>query len=175
MMCGKKKLFLKQTITVTLLLLFVYNVLFAHISLWLWKVYMNEQLEEWATTLPNEDLELIVLPLSQTVEREIDHNGEMYDVIRYEVTETVIHYFCMKDFTENILASTLNEKTLLAKKQWSGHAKKLQHQASLKYLSPQQPDLQSPIPKVHLYSVTEGSTLATYLAINTPPPDLRLI
>lgn len=175
MMRGKKSILLKQTATITLLLLFVYNVLFAHIGLWLWKIYMNEQLEEWAATLPNEDLELIKLPLSETVEREINHNGEMYDVIRYEVTQTAIHYFCIKDFTENILASTLNGKTLLAKKQWSGHAKQLQQNASSKYLSPQQTALLSPTPDVHIFPFTEGSTRATYIAFNSPPPDLRLI
>ena len=170
----------KQISAIVLLFLFSYNVVLCHVSLWLWKVYMNEQIEELANVLPNESLEEIILPFTETPENEINYNGVMYDVIRFEQNGPSIKYFCVKDFTENILSLEVDEDlsnvSISAKKQWSGHSKQLQKNTSLKYTR-----ASNLMPKLALltceqpYVLNSESTHKTILVVHSPPPDQELI
>jgi hypothetical protein len=169
----------KQIAAITLLVLFSYNAVFSHMSLWLWKAYMNEQIEEFAKLLPNEELEEIVLPNTENPEHEIAYNGAMYDVIRYEQEGNITRYFCVKDFTESILSSAqdkdLSIKSTSAKKDWSGHAKQLQKNASAKYIiTTNSPNVTANLTK-HIFFVFAISILTTSIAIQTPPPNFRMI
>ncbi|MES2558114.1 MAG: hypothetical protein V4590_00120 [Bacteroidota bacterium] len=165
----------KRISAIFLLLLFSYNVVFSHVSLWLWKVYMNEQIEELAIELPNESLEKIMLPHNGSIEHEIAYNGAMYDVIRYEQHGATITYFCVKDFTENILSSlqdeSLSAKSNLARQAWKGHAKKLQKKTADNYTPSCILPIICPIPKLHVYAPSDISTSVISITINTPPPD----
>lgn len=168
----------KQIAAFILLLLFSYNAVFSHISLWLWKVYMNEQIEALAKLLPNEKLEEIVLPNTQNPEHEIAHNGAMYDVIRYKQEGTIIRYFCVKDFTENILSSTQDEtlsmKSKSAKDEWSSHAKHLQKNALTKYIiTTNSPQLIHRLTE-YIFPIFVLPTLTTCIAIQTPPPNHKM-
>lgn len=109
----------------SLLVLFSYNAVCCHISLWLWKAYMQEQLEEFANTLSNEELVHFVLPNTTGIEHEIELNGHMYDVIRYEQNETSTHYWCIQDFAESIMSTEESSDDLLADahQQWKDHLK----------------------------------------------------
>ncbi|MES2779975.1 MAG: hypothetical protein V4651_08790 [Bacteroidota bacterium] len=169
----------KRISAIILLLLFSYNAVFSHVSLWLWKVYINEQIEELAKNLPNESLEQIVLPDTGNPEHEIARNGVMYDVIRFEQQGNTIRYFCVKDFTESILFSIQNDdlstKSFSAKQQWAGHAKQLQKNVVAKYLASSYIPILFPTPGVHIHAVLNLSTLANTISISTPPPDQKMI
>src|SRR5687768_10268243 len=111
----------------TLLVLFSYNAVCGHISLWLWKIYMQEQLEEFANTLSNEELVYFVLPNTTDVEHELEYNGHMYDVIRYEENDTSIRYWCIQDFAESIIIADETSGDVLAgaHQQWKDHLKNI--------------------------------------------------
>lgn len=169
----------KRISAIVLLLLFSYNAVFSHVSLWLWKAYMNEQIEEFAKYLPNESLEQITLPYTGNTEHEIACNGVMYDVIRFEQQGDAITYYCVKDFTENILSSAVDEdlstKSISAKKQWAGHAKQLQKNAAAEYIITTPSSQMFQTPHVYIYAFTRVSILANSIAIKTPPPNQKLI
>lgn len=111
----------------TLLVLFSYNAVCSHISLWLWKVYMQEQLEEFANTLSNEELIYFVRSNTTGIENELEYNGHMYDVIRYVEDENSIQYWCIPDFAESIISLDETSEDLLAgaHQQWKDHLKKI--------------------------------------------------
>ncbi len=70
---------------------------------------MQEQLEELASTLPNNQLILITLLSTEETEQEICINGSMYDVVKTTVENGKTNCYCIRDFEEETLASTITD------------------------------------------------------------------
>lgn len=119
-----------------LFVVFSYNTVCFHLTLWIWKAYMNEQIEEYATTLSNDKLVHFVLHTTE-IEHELEVNGYMYDVIRYQKNETSVHYWCIPDFAENILAFQGDEEDSFsdAHHLWKGYLKNISKKVTQLYYS----------------------------------------
>jgi hypothetical protein len=178
-MLRKQQTSFKRITAIIFLLLFTYNAVISHVSLWVWKIYMMEQIEEMARNLANQSLEEISLPYSGNTEHEISFNDRIFDVIRYQIEGATVHYLCVEDFTENILTTTHNkeisDKSITAKNKWDGHAKQLQKNNNLKYLTEKFVQLLPPTPHVYRYGFEYLITITMSIAVCSPPPDSWLI
>jgi hypothetical protein len=155
-----------------LIILFSYNAIFCHITLWAWKIYMQEELEELAQSMNNDELFHISFPYTEKPQHEIAYNGKMYDVIRFTITENTIHYWCIQDFAETLIAASDNAPEIISKahEKWTHHAKtiaKKQFQLFVLLVDKQFPAiLQQPKLAVLYLFNPNSNTFAT----PTPPP-----
>ena len=96
-----------------LLTIFSYQAVGSYLCFFIWKLHMAEQLEEIASTLPSEKLIKISKKYDGTVLNEFEDENAMYDVIRYQIHENTIDYFCVNDSQEEQLQSDMNEDAAL--------------------------------------------------------------
>jgi hypothetical protein len=157
-----------------LLTLFCYNAIFCHLTLWAWKIYVQEELELYAQSLSNDKLFHFSLPKKNGLEKEIEFNGAMYDVIRFTEDETLIHYWCIRDVAETLITTDESPNDIFAEKhnQWAQHAKSLSKKQNQvielsEYLfnEPVSPISSLTHPYLQL-------PLSDYSSITSPPPKL---
>lgn len=138
---------------------------------------MQEQLEEFANTLSNDELVHFVLPNTTGIEHEIELNGHMYDVIRYEENETSIDYWCIQDFAESVMSIDETSEELLADahQQWKDHLKMLSKKTTQLFYSGIDIN-EICLPETHpLASVYYQKLQPKRVSILSPPPWLLFI
>jgi len=120
-----------------LLILFTYNIVGCYATFFVWKCWMHEQLEELASTLPNEKLTLIKISSNEKIENEICVEGKMYDVLRTKSTNGITYCYCLRDFEEETLASNISDDSIFSKAQneLAKAIKSLQKNIAEKYIS----------------------------------------
>lgn len=96
-----------------LLVIFSYQAVGSYFCFFIWKWQMAEQLEEIASTLPSEKLIKISKKYNGTVLKEFEEENAMYDVIRYQIHDNTIDYFCVDDSEEEQLQSNMDEDSAL--------------------------------------------------------------
>lgn len=103
----------KKFIPLLLLIIISYQTIGVYIFYIGWKLYMHEKVEKYAATLPNNKLIKITQQYNGNPLVEFEQNNKMYDVIRYEIKGSIIHYFCINDSDEEqINKQSEQDKTL---------------------------------------------------------------
>jgi hypothetical protein len=156
-----------------LLILFTYNIVGCYATFFVWKCWMHEQLEELASTLPNEKLTLIELSSNEKIENEICVEGKMYDVIRTESINEKAYVYCLRDFEEETLATTISDDSIFSKahNDLSKAIKSLQKNSTEKYLSSTNSnvDSQNNLSKTFPFFTLQNE-LSSFIFQDFPPP-----
>jgi hypothetical protein len=134
---------------------------------------MQEQLEELAQTLSNNQLSHFILDQKEGVQSEIEVDGMMYDVIRYEEDGQSIHYWCIQDFAENMMAkedSSSIEILQNAHHKWSNHIKYLVKKNITLFLSDPMVPIDASRQKGYSQTHFKNKFSEKSTSINLPPP-----
>lgn len=160
-------------IRIFLIIIFSYQAVGSYLCFFIWKLHMAEQLEEIASTLPSEELIKISKKYDGTVLKEFEDENAMYDVIRYQIHENTIDYFCVNDIEEEQLQSDMKEDAALVqfKNKCHNAAKNSLKKITEKCAAILPFDLNTYLRSVAIFSLQPHlKTISNSFKISIPPP-----
>ena len=160
---------------VFLLVVFSYQAVGSYLCFFIWKLQMAEQLEEIASTLPSERLIKISKKYDRTVLKEFQEGNTMYDVIRYQIHENTIDYFCVNDSEEEQFQSEMDEDSSLVqfKNKCHNTAKKSLKKLIEKSVAVLPFDVNTSLNSIAVITLkTQMELISNCFKISIPPPKI---